>query len=57
MDTLFIKLANPPRKIYIPGLRENIVTLSGASTKNMVFVPEQHGCISGYPQRTGVDSA
>ncbi|KAJ7237791.1 hypothetical protein C8J57DRAFT_1439129 [Mycena rebaudengoi] len=31
LDTLFVKLVDPPRKINIPGLEENIVALSRAS--------------------------
>jgi hypothetical protein len=33
LDTLFVKLVDPPRKINIPGLEENIVALSRASKR------------------------
>ncbi|KAJ6629662.1 hypothetical protein B0H10DRAFT_1741073, partial [Mycena sp. CBHHK59/15] len=39
LDTLFVKLINPPRKFFIPGLEENIVSLGKATKKIWCSLP------------------
>ncbi|THU94619.1 hypothetical protein K435DRAFT_578937, partial [Dendrothele bispora CBS 962.96] len=39
LDTLFVKLTNPPKKVEIPGLPENIVPLSRSSQTTQCMLP------------------